>query len=937
LPGQPEIRSDQVVVLVVPDPSAGGSQAPLALLVPREEAGAPTPSGAILAAPEETTAAPVVAELPPAVEPAPTPSLDTTLAAPAAEPAPAVEPLAPATLPDAVAVEEPPAPAPDAGSATASADSEVAATAEAEPVDPEAAAAESAAAAVLDLSSLDEVPEETTAQPAGEQASGAADAAAAEGALDGMAAEGLAAEGLAAEALAALEPLPEVPAAEPAPPPITVAPQPLVEAAPVTPPVVEEAPQRTTGAGEDSASPQPLVVAAIPEQPPVRIGVEENTHRTEAMPVAAEPPATARNVAEVDPAMASVDPAVSRQAGPGADSAALPASETATAAVRPEVTENVTVTEIMIELKWSRPTVSTEVLVGDVVAAAPLTAVPETPASFRFGELAVLADMPAVPLRVELPILPPAQPPEPMLVAALPPDGTSLSDAVSISLASPPKLEPPSPVLAQFPERGVSPPQGQLLVIDSAPLTERFAALQALPAPAGWTDRPAALAELPLRASDAVIAAAWEIGGRAPAPNGTAGLDLLASASYQSTNPVGPSVGTSLQSSDAARAASALSPLDAAGYRSTTPGSGGGIGAAASDTANPSDSVDALIAEAQSTLDAATRTQQALDGAPTDAESAALPPVLPDGSSPAGALADLSLAEARPGDAGELSSERPLASSGDLQLPAELAGEAADRILLAALAEGAMAEQAMASADAGGVADLTADILAGAVAQGTASAAVEGQVPFRKIALASPHWVVETAPKPSELDLELGSFRRDEQLGVGAYEGLDSETLRGEGIRSGTVALQSVEYDDTGEVIIGGTATPNAPLNVYVDNIHVGSAVAGAEGEWKVMPNQPLSEGLHYLRVDQVEEGGRVVARVESPFARVEPIAVAEGDARVVVQPGNSLWRIARRTLGGGTRYTAIYEANRSQITDPDMIYPGQVFVVPAAQTTSNN
>ena len=47
------------------------------------------------------------------------------------------------------------------------------------------------------------------------------------------------------------------------------------------------------------------------------------------------------------------------------------------------------------------------------------------------------------------------------------------------------------------------------------------------------------------------------------------------------------------------------------------------------------------------------------------------------------------------------------------------------------------------------------------------------------------------------------------------------------------------------------------------------------------------------------------------------------------VQPGNSLWRIARRTLGQGLRYTVIYEANRDQIRDPNLIYPGQVFLIP--------
>ena len=49
----------------------------------------------------------------------------------------------------------------------------------------------------------------------------------------------------------------------------------------------------------------------------------------------------------------------------------------------------------------------------------------------------------------------------------------------------------------------------------------------------------------------------------------------------------------------------------------------------------------------------------------------------------------------------------------------------------------------------------------------------------------------------------------------------------------------------------------------------------------------------------------------------------------IVVQPGNSLWKMARESYGQGVRYTVIYEANKDQIANPDLIYPGQVFSVP--------
>ncbi len=55
------------------------------------------------------------------------------------------------------------------------------------------------------------------------------------------------------------------------------------------------------------------------------------------------------------------------------------------------------------------------------------------------------------------------------------------------------------------------------------------------------------------------------------------------------------------------------------------------------------------------------------------------------------------------------------------------------------------------------------------------------------------------------------------------------------------------------------------------------------------------------------------------------------------MQPGNSLWRIARRTYGQGIMYTVIYQANGQQIFDPDLIYPGQVFVLPTSEETAIN
>jgi nucleoid-associated protein YgaU len=47
------------------------------------------------------------------------------------------------------------------------------------------------------------------------------------------------------------------------------------------------------------------------------------------------------------------------------------------------------------------------------------------------------------------------------------------------------------------------------------------------------------------------------------------------------------------------------------------------------------------------------------------------------------------------------------------------------------------------------------------------------------------------------------------------------------------------------------------------------------------------------------------------------------------VSRGDSLWRISRLAYGLGPRYAVIYKANREQIRNPDLIYPGQIFVLP--------
>ncbi len=47
------------------------------------------------------------------------------------------------------------------------------------------------------------------------------------------------------------------------------------------------------------------------------------------------------------------------------------------------------------------------------------------------------------------------------------------------------------------------------------------------------------------------------------------------------------------------------------------------------------------------------------------------------------------------------------------------------------------------------------------------------------------------------------------------------------------------------------------------------------------------------------------------------------------VKKGDCLWNIAKKFYGKGSAYTKIYDANTNKIANPNLIYPGQVFVIP--------
>lgn len=70
-------------------------------------------------------------------------------------------------------------------------------------------------------------------------------------------------------------------------------------------------------------------------------------------------------------------------------------------------------------------------------------------------------------------------------------------------------------------------------------------------------------------------------------------------------------------------------------------------------------------------------------------------------------------------------------------------------------------------------------------------------------------------------------------------------------------------------------------------------------------------------------------ARISGTSSRTDPTPSAQ---TYTVKKGDCLWNIAKKFYGSGAKYTIIYNANKGVIGgNPNLIYPGQVFTIPAA------
>ena len=181
-----------------------------------------------------------------------------------------------------------------------------------------------------------------------------------------------------------------------------------------------------------------------------------------------------------------------------------------------------------------------------------------------------------------------------------------------------------------------------------------------------------------------------------------------------------------------------------------------------------------------------------------------------------------------------------------------------------------------------------------------------------------------------------------EQVGISE----DDDGIRVVGSPDKDLLLEIVSYEDGGFVNLSGSGDPENQAMIALDGKQISSELIDEEGKWQVELNS-VDPGDYFLTINEVDAEGKIVEQVATPLRIEPPTQALEAIEKiqknpklatlVTVQKGFTLWGISRRNYGLGRLYVRIYNANQDQIDDPDLIFPGQIFIVPVDENEATD
>jgi nucleoid-associated protein YgaU len=151
------------------------------------------------------------------------------------------------------------------------------------------------------------------------------------------------------------------------------------------------------------------------------------------------------------------------------------------------------------------------------------------------------------------------------------------------------------------------------------------------------------------------------------------------------------------------------------------------------------------------------------------------------------------------------------------------------------------------------------------------------------------------------------------------------------------LAPSAIVWRDASRILVSGTSRGGVRVTVNDAKGQFGEALVLADGAWQVAGSLGMDIPVNQLRFALFDDANQTIARYDLPIRARDLAKGQDGSPLVVVNKGDMLWRIAYRQLGEGVKYVDIVRRNKQDITNPDLIYPKQIFAVPQSSATASD
>ncbi len=155
-----------------------------------------------------------------------------------------------------------------------------------------------------------------------------------------------------------------------------------------------------------------------------------------------------------------------------------------------------------------------------------------------------------------------------------------------------------------------------------------------------------------------------------------------------------------------------------------------------------------------------------------------------------------------------------------------------------------------------------------------------------------------------------------------------SDSKKGVSSGSGFKVL-GIFFDEIGRVSITGIANYGNAIEILINGKKEKPYLLNSNKEWTIKSKQNLTFGQHLLTANLLDVNGSLLKKITFPFLRAEIPKGVSAEDYVIIKPGDMLWTISYRVYGNPWKYVEIFDENKDQISNPDLIFPGQIFTLP--------